>query len=409
MKNITLPSNWRLVKLGDYFEFKNGINFSRNDSGYVIEVLGVGDFKDRFYADFQSLSTSKVNEIKNLTKIEQGDLLFVRSNGNKELIGRILYVKEIDRDIYYSGFVIKGSCSNKEIHNEYIARVCSSPFVMKQYLIKGGGSNINNLNQVILSDLDILLPPYNEQKEINSVLSTWDKAIDLKEKLIEAKKKQKAVLMQKLLTGKVRLPGFDKEWVNVELRKILKRRNEKSEIKEGLELYSLTIEDGVTPKSDRYNREFLVKSGNKKYKITKCNDIVYNPANLRFGAIAVNRIEQSVLLSPIYEVLYIKDEKKYDIDFVGQLLTWDRNIKYFSTMAEGTLVERMAVKIDAFLDVAFKFPPSLEEQKAIASILSLADKEICILKKEMISLKKQKKGLMQLLLTGIVRVNTQES
>ena len=249
----------------------------------------------------------------------------------------------------------------------------------------------------------------DERAKIAEVLSTWDKAIELKEKLIEEKKKQKTGLMQKLLTGKVRLSGFDKEWVNVKLKKILKQRNEKSEIKEGLELYSLTIEDGVTPKTDRYNREFLVKSGNKKYKITKCNDIVYNPANLRFGAIAVNRIGQSVLLSPIYEVLYIKDEKKYDIDFVGQLLTWNRNIKYFSTMAEGTLVERMAVKIDAFLDVAFKFPPSLEEQKAIASILSLADKEICILKKEVISLKKQKKGLMQLLLTGIVRVNTQES
>ncbi|WP_283591880.1 restriction endonuclease subunit S [Clostridium butanoliproducens] len=271
------------------------------------------------------------------------------------------------------------------------------------------GAGRYKLTKESLGKMKIALPSIEEQTKITNILSTWDKAIELKEKLIEEKKKQKTGLMQKVLTGKIRLSGFDKEWVNVELKKILKQRNEKSEIKEGLELYSLTIENGVTPKTDRYNREFLVKSGNKKYKITKCNDIVYNPANLRFGAIAVNRIKQSVLLSPIYEVLYIKDEKKYDIDFVGQLLTWDRNIQYFSTMAEGTLVERMAVKIDAFLDVAFKFPPSLEEQKAIAAILSLADKEICILKKEVISLKKQKKGLMQLLLTGIVRVNTQES
>lgn len=249
----------------------------------------------------------------------------------------------------------------------------------------------------------------DERSKIVDILSTWDKAIELKENLIAEKKNQKNGLMQKLLTGKVRLPGFDGEWKEVKLGTILKKVNEKSHITSELELYSLTIENGVTPKTDRYNREFLVKADNKKYKITKLNDIVYNPANLRFGAIAVNRINNPVLLSPIYEVLRLKSDRLFSLDFIGQLLTWDRTINLFSTMAEGTLIERMAVKIDTFLKVEFKIPISIEEQTAIAFRLDLADKEINLLEKEIVQIKEQKKGLMQLLLTGIVRVNTQEN
>ena len=176
------------------------------------------------------------------------------------------------------------------------------------------------------------------------------------------------------------------------------------EISEKLPLFSLTIEKGVTPKTERYERGFLVKSDEKKYKLTKFNDIVYNPANLRFGAIALNKINEDVLLSPIYEVLFIKNNEKYDINFISDILTSSRQILIFSKKAEGTLVERMAVKIDAFLNTKIKIPKDIKEQKAISDVLSTADKEIVLLEKELKKIKEQKKGLMQLLLTGIVRV-----
>ncbi len=428
--NLTIKERIDIIKTGSipdgYKRCKTGTIPKDWDEKRIVEICNVNkqslngstpkDYLFNYY-DLSSIDNGKIMHPPNQIRFEEAPSRARRIFKKNDILMSTVrpYLKGfayIDFDcrdcIASTGFAILESKNDKDAmliyHNLF------SYAIDKQINSLLVGSNYPAINS---SDVENLKIPYAhnacEREIIGNILTTCDKAIKLKERLIEEKKKQKTGLMQKLLTGKVRLSGFDKEWVNVKLKKILKQRNEKSEIKEGLELYSLTIEDGVTPKTDRYNREFLVKSGNKKYKITKCNDIVYNPANLRFGAIAVNRIGQSVLLSPIYEVLYIKDEKKYDIDFVGQLLTWNRNIKYFSTMAEGTLVERMAVKIDAFLDVAFKFPPSLEEQKAIASILSLADKEICILKKEVISLKKQKKGLMQLLLTGIVRVNTQES
>jgi len=243
-----------------------------------------------------------------------------------------------------------------------------------------------------------------ERKKITDILSTWDKAIELKEKLIEQKKEQKKGLMQRLLTGKVRLPGFKGEWKEVRLKQILEVRNEKSEITGDLELYSLTIEEGVTPKTDRYNREYLVKDDNKQYKITYKDDIVYNPSNLRFGAIAINKIQKPVLLSPIYEVLFIKDTSKYDVSFIAQLLTSDRQIRIFSTMAEGTLIERKAVKVDAFLNTAIYIPQDIKEQKAISKIIGCYVRGIELLQQELEALKQQKKGLMQLLLTGKVRV-----
>ena len=260
------------------------------------------------------------------------------------------------------------------------------------------------LTKEALKNIEFSVPKIKEQKKIVTILEIWDNAIEIKEKLLKEKQKQKQGLAERLLSGNVRLNGFNSRWSNVAINKILKVRNEKSEITASLELHSLTIEDGVTPKSDRYNREFLVKGNNKKYKVSKYNDIVYNPANLRFGAIALNKIEKNLLLSPIYETLYIENNIKYNINFISHIVTSTKQIKKFSSRAEGTLVERMAVKINDFINFKIYIPNDITEQKAIAKILNLSDKEITLLKKELDELKKQKKALMQLLLTGIVRV-----
>ena len=260
------------------------------------------------------------------------------------------------------------------------------------------------LTKDALKNIEFSLPEINEQKKIIKILECWDNNLELKEKLLQEKQKQKKGLMEKLFSEKVKLKGYVETWKKIKLSDILEIRNEKSKITDNLELFSLTIEDGVTPKTDRYNREFLVKEDDKKYKIAKYNDIVYNPANLRFGAITLNKVEKDVLLSPIYETLYIKDSSKYDIDFIGAILTTDSQIKRFSTMAEGTLVERMAVKVKDFVNFKIKVPNSIEEQKEIAKIINTSQREINLIKDEIEYLKEQKKGLMQLLLTGIVRV-----
>ena len=165
----------------------------------------------------------------------------------------------------------------------------------------------------------------------------------------------------------------------------------------------MTIEDGVTPKSERYDRSNLVSNkAEKLYKVVHPSDIVYNPSNLRWGAVGISKENKAILVSPIYEVLYVR-ESQHEVRFLFYLLSSPRQIQIFSTYGEGTLIERIAVKVNAFLSVPI-FLPILSEQTRIAAVLLTCDREIELLRRKEIALREQKKGLMQKLLTGEVRV-----
>ncbi|MBN1841935.1 MAG: restriction endonuclease subunit S [Deltaproteobacteria bacterium] len=264
------------------------------------------------------------------------------------------------------------------------------------------GVNRNDLHLIRVSH-----PPLPEQKEIAEILSTWDEAIDQTRRLIDAKMRRKKALMQQLLTGKKRLPGFDRPWEECKLSQLLQPRNTCSEITTNLPLYSLTIENGITPKTDRYDRQALVKNKEtKQYKKVYPNDIVFNPSNLRWGAIARSKVGFEVLVSPIYEVLSVSHASRCHPVFLSELLCSENQIRMFAARVEGTLVERMAVKLNVFLTTRVTIPADFVEQKKIARVLSSADKEIRVLIERLTALEKQKRGLMQKLLTGEVRVKT---
>ncbi|MDF5080729.1 restriction endonuclease subunit S [Vibrio parahaemolyticus] len=273
------------------------------------------------------------------------------------------------------------------------------------HLISRQGASRYKLNKDTLSKLPILVPPLNEQLEIYKLFTTWDNAIEKTEALIAAKEKQFEWLCQTYFK-----PGnsTNSGWEKHKIASFVTVRNEREVPSEEVPLYSLTIENGVTAKTDRYNREFLViDKGGKKYKVVHPKDIVFNPANLRWGAIARSEVEHKVVLSPIYEVLKV-DENKIDSDFLTHALTCSRQIAIFATMVEGTLVERMAVKIDTFLSCHIHVPSSKEEQKNIAHVLNLSKQEISLLKKTLEQYRSQKRGLMQKLLTGEWQVGSSQ-
>lgn len=252
-----------------------------------------------------------------------------------------------------------------------------------------------------LEEYHMGIPPLPEQDRIAAILTTQDKVIELKEKLLAEKQRQKKYLCQQLLTGKKRLPGFGGEWKKVKLKKLLKER--KKYAQKGAEFPHVTLSTtGIYPKSDRYDRDHLVKSEDKEYKITHFGDICYNPANLKFGVICVNTYGDAIF-SPIY--VTFEATATVNIDFLSNyLMRWDF-INAVRKYEEGTVYERMAVKPEDFLKYEVLLP-ALNEQTAIAEILSTADQEISLLQKSIDTEKQKKKALMQLLLTGIVRVNT---
>lgn len=244
-----------------------------------------------------------------------------------------------------------------------------------------------------------VFPPLAEQEKIAEILQTQDKVIELKEKLIEEKKRQKKALVQQLITGKKRLAGFYNAWKPTELKKLLKERKTYSQ--KGLEYPHVTLStEGIYAKTERYDREHLVKSEYKEYKITHKGDICYNPANLKFGVICVNTFGDAIF-SPIYVTFEVQSGA--NLGFLSNyLMRWDF-INAVRKYEEGTVYERMAVKPEDFLKFEIMLP-TMEEQKAISKLLSLYDWEIDLLKKDLDQEKQKKKALMQLLLTGIVRI-----
>jgi type I restriction enzyme S subunit len=200
------------------------------------------------------------------------------------------------------------------------------------------------------------------------------------------------------LVPKLRFPEFlgGGSWNDVPIASILNIRDERRLPSTDAPLYSLTIENGVTAKTDRYNREFLVRdSGNKKYKLVEPNDIVFNPSNLRWGAINYSQLTHSVVVSPIYEVLSLGDSSANFLEFIACSVMRGEQIRRFIIKGQGTLVERIAVKVEDFLSTNLPVPPTRAEQQKIAECLSSVDDLIAAQARKLDALKTHKKGLMQ--------------
>lgn len=394
------------IALSEIGEFKNGINFSKGDGDNVVSFLGVGDF-----GELSTLSnTDALDKIYVEASDEQlssyflrdDDIVFVRSNGSKELVGRNLLVKNPANRVVYSGFCIRYRMyeNNKQTSMSYINAWLENGALKTMLKSENRGTNINNLNQEILRKVRIYVPSLGEQEKILSVLDGYNEIISKLENLIENKMQQKNGLCQKLLTGDKRLSGFDDEWCIWKLSNALKERKEYSEKDGTYELVTLAKE-GIIPKTNRYDREHLVKAKDKEYKVTYKDDICYNPANLKFGVICRNTYGDAIF-SPIYVTFEVK--KECNVDYMAQLLTRDEFIRKIRKYEEGTVYERMAVKPEDFLCYEIILP-SYEEQCAIAKILELADKEIYLLKEKVHNIKKEKKAILNLLLKGIVRAD----
>ena len=175
---------------------------------------------------------------------------------------------------------------------------------------------------------------------------------------------------------------------------------EKTSDKDTYPLYSLTIESGVQPKTDRYEREFLVKKEGDNYKIVPPNAFVYNPMNLRFGALKVNHEKFSVSVSGYYDVFSLKDDGV--LAFWENYLVTPKMLNYYFSIATGSLIEKLRVHYSQFVKIK-KPLPSLPEQPRIADFLSTIDTVIAKQKETVSAWEERKKGVMQKLFSQEVR------
>ena len=190
------------------------------------------------------------------------------------------------------------------------------------------------------------------------------------------------------------------EWGNVLFSTLFESFSVYTEDLEKYPLYSLTIEEGITPKTERYERSFLVKKKNA-YKVMRPNDFAYNPMNLRFGAVARYKGEKLISVSGYYDIFTTKS--KLDLEFMDNFLIFDNMITYYNKVSIGSLIEKQRVHFSNFLNFELPLPP-LTERNRIAEILAGQDRVIALKEKLLAEKQKQKKYLMQQLLTAKKRL-----
>ena len=241
----------------------------------------------------------------------------------------------------------------------------------------------------------LTLPPLAEQEKIAEILSTWDKAIEKQIQLIQKLELRKKGLMQQLLTGKKRLPGFTDEWKKVKAGLIFKSvsiRSNKQEI-----LLSATQEHGVIPRDMLESRVTMPTGDLSSFKLVDVGDFVISLRSFEGG---IEYSQYRGVVSPAYTVL----KKALDLDSAFYKAYFKSN-DFIQRLSVAVIGIRDGKQI-SYSDFAYiKIPfPALQEQTAIANILSSSDEEIRLAQDKLAAMKEQKKGLMQVLLTGKRRV-----
>ena len=194
---IQNPYNWSIKSLLEMGYCKNGMNFHTGDSGIELYCLGVGDFKNYSIIDgTDQLSKISLNEMPpEESMLQNGDIVFVRSNGNKDLVGRCVLVYPHDVQTTYSGFCIRYRLTSREVNKNYLLRVLKTDSMRKQ--MTGRGANIQNLNQKTLATLNIPIPPIELQNQFADFVASVDKSKSKIQKSLEETQLLFDSLMQK--------------------------------------------------------------------------------------------------------------------------------------------------------------------------------------------------------------------
>lgn len=248
-----------------------------------------------------------------------------------------------------------------------------------------------------LEEYHMGIPPLPEQDRIAAILTTQDKVIELKEKLLAEKQRQKKYLCQQLLTGKKRLPGFNAKWQFEHLGKLFAERVETK--REDLPLLAITGAQGIIPRSELDLKDNSSEDKSKYLRIC-VGDIGYNTMRMWQGVSAYSNHEG--IVSPAYTIL--KPVDLINAKYFAYLFKMPEVVFLFYRFSQGLVDDTRNLKYDNFRRINVNYPMDKREQDAIVEHLSIADQEISLLKKSIDAEKQKKKALMQLLLSGIVRV-----
>ena len=178
--------SWETIKLGDIADFSNGVNFDKSAYSKGVKLIGVSNFGNRFSPDYNSLEEIKPEVVRTNDYLCDGDIVFVRSNGNKELVGRCMLINKPTNPITYSGFCIRARLKNVSKYSPvFFTYLFKSASFRKAMAGTATGANIQNLSQGRLASCVVQVPDIATQHRIASILSAYDDLIENNQKQIK--------------------------------------------------------------------------------------------------------------------------------------------------------------------------------------------------------------------------------
>lgn len=399
------PNGWKIRTLEEVAEIRTGLSKSASRTG-----------------DFVRLPYLRVANVQaghfDLSEIKEIDVPADSVDRFRVRVGDLLLTEGGDFDKLGRGAIWKGEISDCVHQNHLFVVRANETLLDRRFLAAqtqaGHGrayfqscskqsTNLASINSTQLKQFPVLLPPLADQQKIADVLGTWDEALEKLDVLIAVKACRKQALMRQLLTGYRRLPGFRKSWKQTRFGDLMKSEDRYANFDDD-HLYHLVSArrraEGVFFREALRGRDIKTKV----MKQVRAGDFVISRMQVVHGGLGVVPSEcDGYYASDSYEVLVPRDPSKLSTRFIGHLCRTRRFWHHALVCSHGVHIEKMTFVMADFEHEKFMIP-EFAEQIAIAKILDTADDELRLLRQQRSSLDQQKRGLMQHLLTGKVRV-----
>ena len=397
-----IPQEWevkRLVDLcqntGDYGINAPSVPYREDLPTYlrITDIDGWGKF-----IETDKVSVDNPNSSQFI--LREGDIVFARTGAT---VGKTYLYDSKDGQLVFAGFLIRFTPNSNKAIPYYIKACTETASYWNWVRVISQRSGQPGINSVEYGAMKLAVPPLEEQRKIAEILGVWDEAIEKQSRLIERLELRKRALMQRLLIGRTRLPGFTTLWQKVSYSEILKevKRNMTWDDNEEYDLISVKRRSGGL-----FHRGRLLGKDikTKNLRPAKFGDFLISKMQIVHGASGLVTEEfDGMKISGSYIALVAKSREKVDMNFIN----WYSQTPYFYhqtyVSSYGVHIEKMTFDLESFMSMNIMLPP-LPEQKAIAEVLTAANNEIATHRKKLDVLRLQKRCLMQQLLTGKTRV-----
>jgi type I restriction enzyme S subunit len=400
---MKLPKGWRRIPLHEIAEVRTGL--AKGKTGQrdpvALPYLRVANVQDG-HLDLTEIRkiTVERDQIGRYT-LQYGDLLMTEG-GDFDKLGRgDVWQGQIEPCLHQNHvFAVRPQLDR--VDPFYLAALAASHYGRTYFLgCAKRSTNLASINSSQLKSFPVLLPPLREQKCIARILTTWDEAVTTTEKLLTNSRNQKQALMQQLLTGKRRLPGYTSEWSHYRLGHLFKERIETN--RGDLPLLSITREEGVIHR-DGVGRKDTSNEDKSKYLRICPGDIGYNTMRMWQGVSALS--DHEGIISPAYTVLV--PSQLIEDRFAAYIFKFEPVVFLFYRYSQGLVSDTWNLKYPNFAEIKVTIPER-KEQEAISTVLRAADEQINVLESKLTILVEEKRALIQQLLTGKRRVRLDQA